>query len=86
MVLRETLALAAAGVVIGIPAVLALSPVLDRVLTPGWYDSFAYGTKPNDPPTIALAVLVLATAGFMAGYFPARRAARVDAMTALRHE
>ncbi len=86
MVLRETLALAAAGIVIGIPAVLALSPVLDRILTPGWYDSFAYGTKPNDPPTIALAVLILAAAGFMAGYFPARRASRVDPMTALRHD
>jgi predicted permease len=86
LVLRETLALAAAGFAIGIPAAIALSPVLDRVLAPAWKDSFAYGLKPNDPGTIAAAVLVLATVGFVAGYFPARRAARVDPMTALRHD
>jgi predicted permease len=86
MVLRETLLLAAAGVAMGIPAVLALSPVLDRILAPAWINTFMYGTKPNDPGTIALAVLVLAAAGFTAGYFPARRAANVDPMTALRHE
>jgi predicted permease len=86
MVLRETLALAAAGVTIGVPAVLALSPILDHVLAPGWRDSFAYGLKPNDPLTIAAAVVVLAVAGCAAGYLPARRAARVDPMTALRHD
>jgi predicted permease len=86
MVLRETLALAAAGVAIGVPAVLALSPVLDHVLAPAWTDNFAYGLRPNDPATIAAAVLALAAVGFVAGYFPARRAARVDPMTALRHD
>ena len=48
MVLRETLGLAAAGVAIGIPAVLSLSPVLDHVLAPAWLDTFAYGTKRDD--------------------------------------
>jgi ABC-type lipoprotein release transport system permease subunit len=66
--------------------VLALSPVLDHVLAPAWRDSFAYGLRPNDPATIAAAVLVLAAVGLIAGYFPARRAARVDPMTALRHD
>jgi len=42
--------------------------------------------KPNDPLTMIVAVLVLAGMGLIAGYFPARRAARVDPMTALRHE
>jgi predicted permease len=86
LVLRETLVLAAAGVAIGIPAVLVLSPVLDHVLAPAWRDSFAYGLRPNDPFIIAAAVSVLAVAGASAGYFPARRAARVDPMTALRHD
>jgi ABC-type antimicrobial peptide transport system permease subunit len=86
MVLRETLALAAAGVAIGVPAVIALSPILDHVLAPAWMNSFAYGTKPNDPLTIAIAVLLLAAVGAMAGYLPAHRASRVDPMTALRHE
>jgi predicted permease len=86
MVLRETLLLAAMGVAIGVPAVLGLSPIADHLLAPGWEASFLYETKPNDPFTIAFAVLVLAVAGLMAGYLPARRAAHVDPMTALRHE
>ena len=86
MILRETLLLAAAGVAIGVPAVVGLSPVLDHVLAPGWETGFVYGTKPNDPVTIVVAVSVLAAAGALAGYLPARRAARVDPMTALRHD
>jgi predicted permease len=86
IVLRETLALAGFGVAIGIPAVLGASPVLDRFLAPGWRNSYAYGMKANDPVILALAVLVLAASGLCAGYFPARRAARIDPMTALRHD
>jgi len=84
MVLRETLMLGAFGIAIGLPAVLGLSPVLDHFLAPGWRNSFAYGLKPNDPPIIALAALVLASAGLLAGYLPARRAVRIDPMAALR--
>ena len=86
MVLRETLALAVAGVALGVPAVMALSPVLDHVLASDYNKSFTYGMNPNDPFTIGLAVLTLAAVGFLAGYLPAQRAARVDPMTALRHE
>ncbi len=86
MILRETLLLAAAGVAIGVPAVVGLSPVADHFLAPGWEAGFLYETKPNDPFTITIAVLVLAVAGLMAGYLPARRAAHVDPMTALRHD
>ena len=86
MVLRETLLLAVAGIAIGIPAALALSRILDRALAPAWADSFAYGLTPNDPSTIAAAVLVLAVVGAAAGYLPARRASRVDPAVALRNE
>jgi predicted permease len=85
-VLRETMLLAATGVAIAIPGVVSLSPILDHTLAPAWRASFAYGMKPNDPSTIAGAVLALALAGALAGYLPARRAARVDPVVALRHE
>jgi predicted permease len=86
MMLRETLVLAAAGIVIGVPAVRAASPVLDHFLAPGWRDSYVYGVKPDDPLILALAALVLASAALFAGYLPARRAARIDPMAALRHD
>jgi ABC-type antimicrobial peptide transport system permease subunit len=86
MVLRETLILAAAGIAVGVPAILALSPLVNRALAPPFRKGFAYGMQPNDPVIIVLAVLALACAGVLAAYLPARRAARVDPMIALRHD
>jgi predicted permease len=77
MVLRETLLLAAAGIAIGVPAALVLSR---------FTQSFLYGLKANDPAIVSAAVLALVATGLVAGYIPARRAARVDPMTALRHD
>ena len=85
-VLRETLALAAAGIALGIPMMLAVSPALNHFLAPGWAVNFVYGIQPNDPLTVSLAMLVLAGTAALAGYVPARRASRVDPATALRHE
>jgi ABC-type antimicrobial peptide transport system permease subunit len=42
--------------------------------------------KPNDPLTLASAVVILVAAALLAGCVPARRAAYIDPMTALRHE
>jgi ABC-type antimicrobial peptide transport system permease subunit len=47
---------------------------------------FLYGVGANDPVTLGLAAAALAGAGILAGYLPARRAAGVDPMTALREE
>jgi ABC-type antimicrobial peptide transport system permease subunit len=77
LVLREALLLVAIGLVIGVFASLALTKTAASLL---------YELKPNDPLTIALATLLLAMVAAVAGYLPARRASRVDPMTALREE
>ena len=77
LVLREALLLVAIGLVVGVFASLALTKTAASLL---------YELKPNDPLTIALATFLLATVAAVAGYLPARRAARVDPMTALREE
>jgi ABC-type antimicrobial peptide transport system permease subunit len=77
MVLRETLALTAGGVAVGIPCALAASRLIAHML---------FGIKSYDPISFTVVVLVLLTVGAIAGYLPARRAAKVDPMVALRYE
>ena len=75
MIMRRGMALTAAGVLAGIVISLALSQLVRSQL---------YGVQPSDPLTMT-AVLVLMTAiAAAAAYLPARRAARVDPVTALR--
>jgi macrolide transport system ATP-binding/permease protein len=76
-VLREVLVLAAVGLAISVPAALGTSKFVG---------SFLFGMKPNNPLALTLAVGVLLGAVLLAGYVPARRASRIDPMTALRHE
>jgi macrolide transport system ATP-binding/permease protein len=77
MVLRETLLLVVMGVAIGLPAAMAATR---------WLQHYLFELKPTDPATIGGAILILAAIAMFAGYLPARRAARVDPMTALRYE
>ena len=77
LVMRETLCLALAGVALGIPAAL---------LATRWIESQLFGLAPHDPLTITLVTLLLVAAMALAGYLPARKAAHVDPLIALRCE
>ncbi len=76
IVLRDTAFLIGLGLALGLPAALAASRLLE---------SFLYNVKPGDVATYAGIALVLAGVGVLAAWIPARRAARVDPMVALRH-
>jgi predicted permease len=77
LVLREALLLVVIGLVVGVLASLAVTKTAASLL---------YELKPNDPLTIALATMLLTAVALLAGYLPARRAAHVDPMVALRDE
>lgn len=77
MVMREVLLLVAAGVAVGVVAAAWLTQFVRTQL---------YGIAANDPVTLALATLGIAAVACAAGYIPAMRASRVDAMRALRYE
>ena len=77
MVLREVLVVAPTGLAISVPTALGASRLVE---------SFLFGMKPNDPMTVTVAVIVLLSAALLAGYFPARKAARIDPAITLRHE
>jgi predicted permease len=77
LVMREVLMLVAVGIAAGLPAAFALAGLVRTQL---------YGIGPNDPLSIVLATLALAGVAVLAGYLPARRAARYDPVRVLRAE
>jgi predicted permease len=77
MVLRDSLRMTAIGVAVGVPLAL----LVGRALT-----STLYGVKPYDPGIYAFAALGVAAVAIAASLVPARRAAGVDPLTALRSE
>ena len=77
LVLRDTLTLVVVGIALGIPAALAGAHVLASQL---------YEVAPNDPLVVSAGLVTLVVAALVAGYLPARRAARVNPVAALRAE
>jgi predicted permease len=76
-VIANAFRLVGVGLAIGLPVAWAASRSLQSML---------FDLKPTDPAVMTAAIALLVTAALVAAYFPARRASRVDPLTALRHE
>jgi ABC-type antimicrobial peptide transport system permease subunit len=77
LVVRDSVRMLTPGIVIGAAIAFPLTGLTSRIL---------FGVTPRDPRVFAVAALVLACAGLIAGWVPARRASRVNPIDALRHE
>ena len=77
LILRMALIQIIVGLAIGVPLALALARV---------FSSFLYGVKTTDPLTFIAVSLILIAVALAACFIPARRAAKVDPMVALRYE
>ena len=81
MVLRETILLVAAGLALGIAVSSAAARFAASLIS-----DLLYGLKPDDVTSIILATATLIVVAAFAGLLPARRASRIDPMTAIRYE
>ena len=77
MILREIFVLVAVGSLIGAVVALGLARFVESLM---------FGLRPHDPATVIASVMLLLVIGLIAGYLPARRAARIDPLVALRSE
>jgi len=77
LIMREALWLVTAGLAVGIPAMLMMRRLIGSLL---------FGVGASDPGTLAASLALLVGVAALAGFLPARRAMRVDPMTALRTE
>ncbi len=77
LIVTEGLMLIAAGLLLGLLGSLALARFLSGLL---------FGVSPTDPLTFTAISSLLAVVALLACYLPARRATKIDAMAALRHE
>jgi predicted permease len=77
LVFKQTAILLGLGIAAGLAGAAALARLIAGAL---------YGVAPTDPASLGLAAVVLLMAAFLAAWLPARRAAGVDPLTALRQE
>ncbi len=81
MVLRETILLVAAGLALGIVVSSAAARFAASLIS-----DLLYGLRPDDVTSMILATAALIVVAAFAGLLPARRASRIDPMTAIRYE
>jgi putative ABC transport system permease protein len=77
LVVRQGMRVALAGAAAGLLGALLLTRLMSTLL---------YGVRSTDPATFLAVTLVLTGVAVVASYIPARRAARIDPLVALRHE
>ncbi|HKP11038.1 MAG TPA: ABC transporter permease [Blastocatellia bacterium] len=77
LILREALLLVIVGMVVGLPMIFAVTRLASTLL---------YGLTPTDPLSLLSAAVLMLAVALSACYLPARRATRVDPMSALRRE
>jgi putative ABC transport system permease protein len=77
LVMKEGIVLAAIGLALGLPVALGFSTLMRR---------FVAGVSGADPTSLTLVAMLLALVMLAACWAPARRAAKVDPIAALRHE
>ncbi|MBO0723241.1 MAG: FtsX-like permease family protein, partial [Blastocatellia bacterium] len=77
MVLRETLMLMVAGIIIGVPAGIAAGRAIAPSLS---------GVSATDPMTLIVVIIGMLLVGLLAGFIPAKRAASIDPLQALRND
>lgn len=76
-ILREALLLAVVGLAVGVPVALGLARLIASQL---------YGVAPTDPVTLIGCSVLLIAVALVSAWIPARRAAKIDPMQALRYE
>ena len=77
LILRESVLLSVVGILVGVPCAIACRQLIAHLL---------FGVASTDPMTFLIAAAILLSVGALAGYWPARRATRIDPMAALRRE
>jgi predicted permease len=77
MVMRETILLVLAGIVLGVPVALGAARLISAQL---------FGLSPADPFSLIVSALVLISVASIAGFVPANRASKVNPLIALRYE
>jgi predicted permease len=81
LVLREAMVLVLAGLAVGVPAALVTARLASSQIS-----GLLFNLRASDPSTIAIAALGLVLVALVAAYLPARRAARVNPLAALKAE